>query len=362
VATIRRRGSTWQVQIRRHGHAPLSRTFRLKPDAELWARQKEAQLDRGELPVDTRVLRSHTLADLLERYGATIVPRKRSADRERYMLRVILRHPMARLSLHRLTPAEVARYRDDRLAAVSGDTVRRELAIVRHCLEVARKEWGFVLPSNPVHQVKLPRPNSPRERRAAVGELERLLSACEATSCRWLPAIIQLAVETGMRRSELLAMRWDDVNLGARTVLLRNTKNGLPRTVPLSVLALKIIRHMPRFGEMVFGVSANAVRLAWERLKRRAQVSDLRFHDLRHEAVSRFFEKGLNMPEVAAISGHRDPRMLMRYTHPKAEAIAIKLGHERHHLDAPATPEQPKRGRKERPLAGVGNAPTGKRK
>jgi len=332
MATIRRRGTTWQVQIRRQGHSPLSRTFRLKSDAELWARQNEAQLDRGELPVDTRVLRSHTLTDLLQRYAATIVPRKRAGDRELYMLRVILRHPMARLSLHRLTPAEVAKYRDDRLAVVSSDTVRRELAIVRHCLEVARTEWGFALKSNPVHQVKLPRPSKPRERRATPDELERLLAACEATSCSWLPAIIQLAVETGMRRSELLSMRWDDVDLKARTVFLRSTKNGHPRTVPLSPRALEIIRDTPRFGKIVFGVSANAVRLAWERLKRRAGVTDLRFHDLRHEAVSRFFENGLNMPEVAAISGHKDPRMLMRYTHPKAEAIAIKLGtHEQGH-------------------------------
>jgi integrase len=323
VATIRRRGSTWQVQIRRHDHWPLSRTFRLKSDAELWARQKETQLDRGELPVDTRLLRSHTLADLLERYAATIVPRKRSADRERYMLRVVLRHPMARLSLHRLTPAEVARYRDDRLAVVSGDTVRRELAIVRHCLEVARSEWGFPLPVNPVRQVKLPRPSNPRERRATAGELERLLAACEATSSPWLPAVIQLAVETGMRRSEMLTMRWADVDLEARTVLLRDTKNGRPRSVPLSPRALEIIRDTPRVADPVFVVSANAVRLAWERLKRRAGVSGLRFHDLRHEAVSRFFEKGLNMPEVAAISGHRDPRMLMRYTHPTAAAIAV---------------------------------------
>jgi hypothetical protein len=104
MATIRRRGATWQVQVRRQGFSTLSRTFRLKADAELWARQKEAEVDRGELPADTRVLRSHTLADLLERYTATIVPRKRAADRERYMLRVILRHPMARLSLHRLSP------------------------------------------------------------------------------------------------------------------------------------------------------------------------------------------------------------------------------------------------------------------
>jgi hypothetical protein len=90
MATIRRRGTTWQVQVRRQGHATLSRTFRLKADAEQWARHKEAEIDRGELAVDTRVLRSHMLRQLLERYAAVVVPRKRGADRELYMLRVIL--------------------------------------------------------------------------------------------------------------------------------------------------------------------------------------------------------------------------------------------------------------------------------
>jgi len=313
------------VQVRRLGHATLSRTFRLKADAEQWARQKEAEIDRGELPVDTRMLRSHTLAQLLERYSATVVPRKRGAHRERYMVRVVLRHPLGRLSLHRLTPVEIAKYRDDRLATVTGATVRRELAIVRHCIQVARNEWGFVMPSNPVDQVKLPAPNNPRERRASTNELERLLGACEVRGNQRLSAVIQLAVETGMRRSELLGMRWADIDLEARTVFLRNTKNGHPRTVPLSPRAVEIIHTTPRVADTVFPTSANALRLAWERLRRRAGVSGLRFHDLRHEAVSRFFEKGLNMPEVAAISGHRDPRMLMRYTHPKAEAIAAKL-------------------------------------
>ncbi len=326
MASIRRRKNAWQVQIRRQGHSPLSRTFRLRADAELWARQTEAELDRGGLPVDSRVLRSHTLADLLKRYAAEVVPRKRSADREVYMLRVILRHAIARLSLHRLTATEIAKYRDYRLSLVKGDTVRRDLAIVRHCLEVARNEWGFVLPTNPVRQVKLPRVGNPRERRASPGELERLLRACDASRCQWLPALIQLAVETGMRRSELLAMRWDDVDLEAHTVLLRNTKNGLPRTVPLSRLALNVIKDTPRCGTTVFIISANALRLAWERLRRRAGVLGLRFHDLRHEAVSRFFEKGLNVPEVAMISGHRDLRMLFRYTHPKPEEVAAKLG------------------------------------
>jgi integrase len=325
MATIRRRGTTWQVQVRRQGHATLSRTFRLKADAKQWARQKEAEIDRGELPVDTRVLRAHTLGALLERYAATVVPRKRSADRELYMLRVVLRHPLSLLSLARLTPAEVAKYRDERLALVSGATVRRELAIVRHCLQVARSEWGFVLPTNPVDHVKLPSPGNPRARRASASELESLLATCRARGNSWLGSVIELAVETGMRRSELLAMRWADVDCEGRTVLLRRTKNGHPRTVPLSPRALAIICSAPRQGDTVFTASVNALRLAWERLRRRAGIQDLRFHDLRHEAVSRFFEKGLNMPEVAAISGHRDPRMLMRYTHPKPETIAAKL-------------------------------------
>jgi integrase len=265
------------------------------------------------------------VADLLNRYAAEVVPRKRSADREIYTLRVILRHPIARLSLHRLTASEVAKYRDYRLSLVKSDTLRRELGIVRHCVEVARNEWGFVLPSNPVHQVKLPRAGNPRERRVNPGELERLLAACKTSRCRWLPAVIQLAVETGMRRSELLGMRWNDLDLKARTVLLRNTKNGLPRTVPLSTSAINVIKETPRYGDTVFIISPNALRLAWERLTRRAGVSGLRFHDLRHEAVSRFFEKGLNVPEVAMISGHRDPRMLFRYTHPKAKEVAAKL-------------------------------------
>src|SRR5262245_4282103 len=148
MASIRRRKSKWQAQVRRRGHPPLSRTFHLRADAELWARQTEAELDRGGLPMDSRVLQSHTLTDLLQRYANEVVPRKRGADREVYLLRVILRHAIARVSLHRLTAADIVQYHDYRLLLVKADTARRELAIVRHCLEVARNEWGFVLPSS----------------------------------------------------------------------------------------------------------------------------------------------------------------------------------------------------------------------
>jgi integrase len=325
MASIRRRGATWQVQIRRHGFPAITRTFKRKVDAEQWGRHKEAEVDRGELPVDHRALRVHTLGGLLERYGSTVTPQKRGADRERYKLRVLLAHRLARLSLDRITPAEVASYRDDRLTTVKGDTVRRELAIVHHCLEVARNEWGLGLPSNPVSRVKLPAPGLGRERRASEEELRGLLDACRSTRSAWLPAMIILAVETGMRRGELLAMRWADLDLQGRTIHLQITKNGHPRTVPLSPRAIEVLRRLQQGDAVVFPVSANAFRLAWERLRHRAGVTGLRFHDLRHEAVSRFFEKGLNMAEVAAISGHRDPRLLMRYTHPRAEVIAEKL-------------------------------------
>jgi integrase len=342
MATVRRRGLTWTVQVRRRGFPTLTRTFQRKSDAELWARQREAEIDRGDLPSNIRGLRAHTLRQLLERYAETVTSRKRGADRERYKLRVILNHPIAALSLDRLTPAQIARYRDDRLTVVKGDTVRRELAIVQHCLELARKEWGIALLANPVRQIKLPSVGRSRERRTTAAELTQLLEMCggKAPQRYWLPAMILLAVETGMRRGELLSLRWDDIDLASRTVHLKMTKNGHPRTVPLSGAALDVIRQIPRSREAgsfrqgesdaehspsVFLVTANAFRLAWERLKRKAGVTGLRFHDLRHEAVSRFFEKGLNVPEVASISGHRDPRMLMRYTHPKAEAIAQKL-------------------------------------
>jgi integrase len=326
LASIRRRGNRWQVQVRRQGLSPSTRTFRHKADAETWARHTEAELDRGSVPSSTRVLKATTLLGLLERYRQTVTPSKRGANREHYKLRVLLRHPIAHLSLDRLTATQIAAFRDQRLTFVQPDTVRRELAILQHCLSVAKKEWDIPLGANPVREVRLPSPGRPRDRRPTKEELDRLLSACARSRSWWLPLVITLAVETGMRRGELLGMRWADVDTSARTIRLAHTKNGHSRIVPLSSIAIQLLNGTPRTGDRVFPVSANAFRLAWERLRRRAEVVGLRFHDLRHEAVSRFFEKGLSMPEVAAITGHRDARMLMRYTHPKTELIAGKLG------------------------------------
>ena len=125
--------------------------------------------------------------------------------------------------------------------------------------------------------------------------------------------IIEIAIETGMRRGEILNIKKEHIK--ADTLLIPITKNGHQRTIPLTERAKYILNK----SKLPFPMSANAVRLAWERLKNKANIKDLHFHDLRHEAISRFFEKGLSIPEVALISGHKDVRMLFRYTHLKAE-------------------------------------------
>jgi integrase len=178
-----------------------------------------------------------------------------------------------------------------------------------------------------MEDVRKPQNAKARTRRVTDDDAAKLAEGLQKTRSRLLADIVRFAIATGMRRGELLALTWTNVNAKARTVYLPHTKNGEPRTVPLSPDALCVLSRQERIDgeDRVFPMSPNAVRLAWERVKRRVGIENLRFHDLRHEAISRFFEYGLNVPEVSAISGHKDPRMLMRYTHLKAENIAEKL-------------------------------------
>ena len=144
--------------------------------------------------------------------------------------------------------------------------------------------------------------------------LTKLMEAVEVSN-PLLPTLIIVALETGMRRSELIRLKWTDINKDV--AYLEDTKNGHSRYVPLSDTAPQAIDTLPKQSEEVFPMSANAVRLAWERLKNKHNIEGLRFHDLRHEAISRMFEEGLTVPEVASISGHRTVSMLFRYAHSK---------------------------------------------
>jgi integrase len=321
MATLRKRGIKWHVQIRRSGQT-CTRSFTHKADAEAWARKTEREIDTGEIRAASNLLKSVTVGDLLCRYRGEVLPKKKGARVEAYIVARFLRHRMSSRALSFFGSKEVSQYRDERLQEVKGSTVSRELAVLRHCFEVARREWGLPIKQNPVVDVTMPEAAKPRTRRATETELRALRSSCTHQT---LWQVITIAIETGMRRGEIVNVHWDHVDWELSTLHIPTTKNGHPRTIPLTETAIETLQAMPKTDDRVFPMSGNAVRLAWERLKKKAGIEDLRFHDLRHEAVSRFFEMGLSVPEVALISGHRDLRMLHRYTHLKPEKVAEKL-------------------------------------
>lgn len=303
----------------------MSKSFPTKGEAAAWARGIEAQLDRAELLPNIRDLCKLTVADLLTRYENEVTPTKRGEKAERSRLQTLRRHTISQVRLSDLSGASAVRYRDDRLKQVQSASVRRELVVLRHVFEVAKSEWNIPLASNPVRSIKLPKDSKPRERRLEDGEASKLFDAISKRSAWYVRPFLALAIETGMRRGELLSIRWRYVDLQKRTLKVQQTKNGDARTVPLTPRAVEVLSSLEKIGDKVFPIKANAVRLAWERLRAKAGLEDIRFHDLRHEAVSRFFEYGLSTTEVASISGHKDIRMLFRYTHLKPENIAEKL-------------------------------------
>jgi integrase len=207
MATIRKRGVKWQVQVRRAGHRSVSRSFHVLKDAEAWARQIEVQADRYDLPTDPKVLQRVTLGELVERYRDTVSVKKRGCDVERIVLNAFLRHHISRKLLSEISGTHFAAYRDERLKTVKASTLKRELAPLHNRFELAKDEWGLPLRENPLSKVRLSSTHARRERRLRNGELDRLIAAAQACRNRLVLPVILLAVETGLRRGEILSLR-----------------------------------------------------------------------------------------------------------------------------------------------------------
>lgn len=339
MATIRKHRNKYQVQIRRKGAAPLTKTFSTHADAKEWATLQERRADRGELGPDRKVLETITLADLVIRYRDTVLPGMKAGTGEAIMLTAFLRHPICKRQLSVLTVSDFVKWKNDRVdpkgkrKPITAKSAKRMLSPIQHMFEVAMADWDVPLPRNPLAGFKLKVTDNKRHRRLMEGELEKLLEAGRKTRNPLLIPIVRLALETAMRRGEILALRFRDVDIERCTATIRESKNGYSRTIPLSSLAVALLEttiavmsdKAKARNEHIFPTSPIAVRLAWDKLTRRAQIDDLHFHDLRHEAISRFFELGLTVPEVASISGHRDIRMLLRYAHADKGKLAKKL-------------------------------------
>ena len=331
MATFRKRNDKWQARVQRSGQSPISKTFNTKADAVKWARNIESQLDLGTFAPKQTMPR---LMPLMERYVEEVTTTKKGESQERYRVAQWKKTMLVDMPIDKITGEVVAQYRDARLKEVAANTVRLELAFLSVIFEQCRKEWGLAV-SNPVRQIRMPKPGKPRQRRLEAGEEDALLDACKASRAYYLHSFVVLAIETGMRSGELLAMRWDHVSLNNRTVYLPDTKNGSPRTVPLSTRALSAIHALPRsINGRLFTSGYHSIHNAFQLAVTKAQATQpgnvtflhgLRFHDLRHEAVTRLFEKGLNPIEVGMVSGHKTLSMLQRYTHLQSEKLVEKL-------------------------------------
>ena len=323
MGNIRKRGNSWTAQVRIAGWRSFTKTFKKKTDAIAWSAHLENKLRNAPVPAfvaDTKV----TLGDLVIRYAEEIAPSHKSSLPETYRLRAISRSWIGELDIRYLNKQQFAQYQKDRLEKVSVASVHAELSLIRRVLDTAIKHWGYDIVENVIKTMKYSKGSVSRTRRLEANEKNRILASAKSQRNNYICSVIEFAIETGMRRSEILKLKWHDINLETGFASLYDTKNGEDRKVPLTKRCIEVLNQLSRNHEYVFPISATCLNQAWRRAVKKAEIKDLRFHDLRHEAVSRFFEMGMSVPEVALISGHKDLTQLFRYTHLNPENVFKK--------------------------------------
>lgn len=341
MATITKTpAGTWKALIRKSGWPSAGKTFRTKRDAEDWARRTEDEMVRG-VYIQRSQSEQMTVDKALDRYLSEVTPTKKASTQEAERKKSNqLRAAFGKYSLAVVTPDLVADYRDKRIAeGKSNNTVRLELALLSHLFTTAIREWRVGLTYNPVANIRKPSPGEGRDRRLTTEECQRLLVAADAHSNPMFGWMVRLALHTGMRAGEIQNLKRSQVDLKKRTILLKDTKNGSTRMVPLGPEATEVMRAaldnpiMPIDTDLIFFGEPGrdkkrrpyVITKLWANLKKREGFADLHFHDLRHEAVSRLVEAGFSDQEVSAISGHKSMQMLRKYTHLRAENLVEKL-------------------------------------
>lgn len=326
MATFTKRNGRWRAQVRKDGKYQ-SKTFSTKKAAQQWAEDMEREIERGrgQLP-------NKPFWELLNRYALEVSPTKRGHVREQKMIAALLKDELAEVMLPDLSAADIAAWRDRRLRLVSGSTVNREMNILSHACNTARREWGW-LHESPTADVRRPKENKPRNRRPLPEEIERLKLVMgydeneppQSVSARVCAAFL-FACETAMRQGEIAGLTRDSIF--ERYAHLPETKNGHSRDVPLTLEARRILRHVSsvtRDAPTVFAVNEASISANFRKWKKRAGIDGLTFHDSRHEALTRL-STIYNVMELAKISGHRDLRVLQNvYYNPTAEDLADRL-------------------------------------
>ncbi|MEZ0137385.1 MAG: tyrosine-type recombinase/integrase [Candidatus Reddybacter sp.] len=318
MATISKRNGRWRAEVRRV-NLRKSKTFATKTAAQRWATALEADIDNHKLGS----VANKTLGQLLQRYSDEVAVHKKGWRQEVIRLARIGRDPVAATPLLELSAVDMAGWRDRRLREVSAASVRRDWNVISHAINVAINEWQW-LHTNPLKSVKKPAPPPARDRRVYDHEIE-LLRHCsgvdhtpETKTARTFIAFL-LAIESGMRAGEIAGLTRKSIT--GRVAHLPMTKNGTRRDVPLSAAALKLLEPL---GPKLLDLSSDQISSLFRKIRDRAGLDDLHFHDSRHEAITRLADK-LDVLELARMVGIKDLKILMVYYNKTAEQLADKL-------------------------------------
>ena len=342
MATIQRRKwkkkTSYVALVRRKGFKTVVKSFRTKSEAKKWGRAIERDWDQGKY-IDYSEAQGFTLGEVMQRYIREDKHKQiKSWRMHEFRIGILLKDTISDTNLLRLSSKHLSEFKDRKRSEIGPSTYNKYLSLISVVIETARKDWGIYLADNPVRNADREREPRPRDRSLTAEEYQRLLQACDQmkqvrfrrgdTAIHlYLKSMIIFSVETAIRQGELLAMRYDQFNFDKRTLHIPETKNGEPRTIPLSTKAIKVIQSVPRrLDGKVFPLTCDSLK-AWFKVARNdAKLKDFRWHDLRRYACSLLFEKGLSVPELQLVSGHKDPRVLLNtYTKLSAENIAKKL-------------------------------------
>ena len=318
MSCVRKRGNKWNVQVRVSGWRSFTKTFNKKYDAIFWSKKLEDKLRSTILPKND--IKKLKLRDFFSRYALEVSSKLKGSEIEIYKLKFFSRLWIGKIPIVNLTKKHFVQFKEDRLKVVKSGTVKSDLMLIKRVFKTAILKWEYGLPINPIDQISLPPSHNSRNRRIEKEELDLLLHHAFLQKNKFILSIIIFAIETGMRRSELLRLKWDNINNGIAS--LYDTKNGENRDIPLTKDAQKVLNNIDRKSSIyVFPIAVECLKSAWNRIKLKSNINNLRFHDLRHESISRYFEMGLSIAEVSLISGHKDVRQLFRYTHLKADKL-----------------------------------------
>ena len=325
-------GSTkYRVQVRLQGFPPQSATFERKTDAKIWASQTEAAIREGRY-FPSNDSRRHTVAALVDRFLEGLEHRKPHAYAKQKQLLGWWKERLGPYALANVTPALIAQRRDELLAENIGTeesprhrspaTANRYLAALSKAFSDAVREWHW-LNENPLRRVSKESESQGRVRYLSDEERTTLLDQVRKSKQKGLYAVVLLALTTGMRRGEILALRWPDIDLKRGIAVLHKTKNQERRSVPIVPEVAKLLEEIGRVRhldtDLVFSRDGEAITIeidhSFREALKAAGIENFRFHDLRHTAASYLAMSGATSAEIAAVLGHKTLQMVKRYSH-----------------------------------------------